>query len=145
GRYYLFAAHTVQLLIVTTLSAPLLLLGLPEWLVTLLLPLRALRDATRGLLFTACCVLAFNGLILIWHVGPLYEAALREDSVHNVQSLTFLIAGILTWWPLLTPLDRQTRMASPAQILYLTLESLPLDIFGAIAIFAGQVFYPAYA
>jgi putative membrane protein len=145
GRYYLFAAHTLQLFVLTTVSAPLLLLGLPEWLVALLLPLRALRNATRGLLFTAICVLAFNGIILIWHVGPLYEAALRESRVHNLQILSFLLAGLLTWWPLLTPLDRHTRMASPVQILYLALESLPLDIFGAIAIFAGQVFYPTYA
>src|SRR5262245_2494338 len=145
GRYYLLVAHTLQLLVLTTLSAPLLLLGLPEWLVAMLLPLRALRNATRGLLFTVICVLAFNGIILIWHIGPLYEAALRESGAPNLQSLSFLFAGIVTWWPLLTPLDRQTRMASPVQILYLTLESLPLDIFGAIAIFAGKVFYPAYA
>src|SRR5579859_8049767 len=51
GRYYLFAAHTVQLLVITTVSAPFLLLGLPERLVELLLPLRALREATRALLF----------------------------------------------------------------------------------------------
>src|SRR5262245_59707561 len=45
GRYYLFAAHTLQLFILITISAPLLLYGLPEWLVGLLLPLRALREA----------------------------------------------------------------------------------------------------
>src|SRR5262245_49743545 len=86
GRYYLFAAHSRQWLVLTTLSAPLLLLGLPEWVVALLLPLRTLRDATRSLLFIAICVLAFNGIILIWHLGSLYQAAMRETTVHNVQS-----------------------------------------------------------
>src|SRR5262245_52372773 len=96
GRYYLFAVHTLPLFVLTTLCAPLLLLGLPEWVVALLLPLRALRDATRGLLFIASCVLAFNGIILIWHIGPLYEAATRDTAVHHLQSLSFLMAGALT-------------------------------------------------
>lgn len=145
GRYYLFAAHTTQLFLLTTLAAPLLLLGLPEWLMARLLPTRALRNATRGLLFPVLATIAFNGIILIWHIGKLYEAALRSNGLHNVQSLCFLIAGLLTWWPLLTPLDRHTRLATPFQILDLMLESLPLDIFGTAIIFTPRALYATYA
>lgn len=145
GRYYLFSAHTMQLFLLTTLAAPLLLLGIPEWLVERLLPTQALRNATRGLLFPILAAIAFNGIILIWHIGKLYEAALRSTGLHDLQSLCFLIVGLLSWWPLLTPLDRHTRLATPFQILYLALESLPLDIFGAAVIFAPRVLYAAYA
>jgi putative membrane protein len=145
GRYYLLSAHTLQLLILTTVTAPLLLLGLPEWLVTLLLPFQPVRDATRGLLFPIVAALLFNGIIIVWHYGPLYQQATQNTSVHNLQMLCFLIAGVLTWWPLLTPMDRYTRMSTPFQMLYLALESLPLDIFGVIMIFAGNVFYTSYA
>ena len=144
GRYYLFSAHTMQLFVLTTLTAPLLLLGIPVWLVEILLPAQALRHATRGLLFAILATVAFNGIILIWHIGKLYDAASRSTGLHDLQSLTFLIAGLLTWWPLLTPLDRHTRLATPFQILYLALESLPLDIFGAALIFAPRVLYAAY-
>ncbi len=145
GRYYSFSAHTLQLFIHITITAPLLMSGLPEWLVERMLPLRAVREATRGLLFTVGCAVGFNALILIWHAGPLYEAANRNTPLHDLQSLCFLLAGVLTWWPLLTPMDRHTRMANPIQMLYLALESLPLDIFGAFTIFAGNIFYPSYA
>jgi putative membrane protein len=145
GRRYLFSAHTTQLLLITTLAAPLLLVGLPEWLMWRLLPLRALRDATRGILFPVCAALAFNAVVLIWHIGPLYAAGLRQPGMHDLENLCFLLAGMLTWWPLLTPLDRQTRMATPFQMLYLAAESLPLDVFGVAAIFAPGVFYAAYA
>lgn len=144
GRYYLFAAHTTQLFLLTTLVAPLLLLSIPEWLVEALLPTQALRNATRGLLFPILATIAFNGIILIWHIGKLYDAASRSTGLHDLQSVCFLIAGLLTWWPLLTPLDRHTRLATPFQILYLTLESLPLDIFGAAVIFAPRVLYTTY-
>lgn len=144
GRYYLFAAHTFQLFIITTVVAPLLMLALPEWLVTLLLPLRVLRDATRGLGFTLLCALAFNLIILVWHINPLYTNGLHNNALHDLASLSFLIAGVFTWWPVLTPMDRHTRMSNPFQMLYFVLESLPLDIFGIFAIFAPGPFYAVY-
>jgi putative membrane protein len=145
GRAYLFSAHTLQLFLLITVVAPLFLIGLPEWLWWTLLPTRALRDATRGVLFPTVAVIAFNGIILIWHVAPFYEAALHSAPLHDLQNASFLLAGLLTWWPLLTPLDRHTRLASPFQILYLVVESLPLDVFGAFTLFAQRVFYPTYA
>lgn len=144
GRYYLFAAHTTQLFLLTTVVAPLLLLGIPEWLVERLLPTHALRNATRGLLFPILVTIVFNGVILIWHIGKPYTAASRSTGLHDLQSLSFLLVGLLTWWPLLTPLDRHTRLATPFQILYLVFESLPLDIFGTAIIFAPRVLYTTY-
>jgi cytochrome c oxidase assembly factor CtaG len=145
GRYYLFSAHTTQLFIIITLSVPLLMVGLPDWLTHLLLPSPKLREVSGSLLFSVIAVLLFNGLILIWHVGPLYEAALQNSFWHDIQLLTFIVAGTLTWWPLLTPANRHIRLTSPLQILYLAAESIPLDIFGVYAIFAPGVFYHTYA
>jgi putative membrane protein len=119
--------------------------GLPDWFTRALLPTRRLRDAGGDLLFSVVAVLLFNGLILIWHAGPLYEVALQNAFWHDIQLLTFILAGVFTWWPLLTPANRQFRMTSPLQILYLAAESLPLDIFGIFTIFAHGIFYYTYA
>lgn len=144
GRYYMFAAHTTQLFLIITLSAPLLLLGVPDWLVWTLLPTRSIRNATRGLMFPIVATLLFNGIILIWHAGPIFEAALHNEALHNLANLSFLAAGLLTWWPLLTPLDSHQRLHHPVQMLYLVFESLPLDIFGVFTMFAQHIFYPTY-
>lgn len=145
GRYYMFAAHTAQLFIIITVSTPLLLLGIPEWLTWTLLPTRAIRNATRGLVFPIVATLLFNGLILVWHAGLLFEAALRNETLHDLENLCFVVAGLLTWWPLLTPLDTQKRLHHPVQMLYLVFESLPLDAFGVFAMFAQHIFYPSYS
>jgi putative membrane protein len=110
-----------------------------------MLPTRRLREAGRDPLFSVVAVVLFNLLILVWHAGPIYEAALRDTGWHDLQMLTFLVAGILTWWPLLTPADEHVRMSSPLQILYLTAESLPLDVFGIFTIFASGIFYSTYS
>jgi putative membrane protein len=145
GRNYLFTAHTLQVLLITTAVAPLLMAGCPEWVVWRALPLRALRDATRSIFFPLIAVFLFNGLVLLWHIPPLFDASLRNMALHNLSNLSFLIAGVLTWWPLLTPLDRHTRLASPFQIFYVAAESLPLDIFGIFLLFTSDLVYTAYA
>ncbi len=145
GREYLFAAHTTQLFLIITAVAPLLMLGVPDWLTALLLPGEAMRRATEGLLFQIVAVVLFNGIILVWHITSLYEAALQNMGLHDFQMFCFLVAGVLTWWPLLTPTERRIRMSSPVQILYLAAESIPLDIFGAFTLFATGIFYHTYA
>lgn len=145
GRYYLFAAHTTQLFLIITAVAPMLMVGLPDALGRRLLPTRRLREAGRDPLFTVIAIVLFNMLILVWHAGPLYEAALHNAGLHDLQLLTFLIAGVLTWWPLLTPADAHGRLSSPLQIVYLAAESLPLDVFGIFTIFAAGPFYVTYA
>jgi cytochrome c oxidase assembly factor CtaG len=145
GRRYLFLASTLQLVLITSVAAPLLLAGLPEWLVERLLPLRALRDMMGGIVFAVFAIVLFNGALLIWHIPPLFEAALRDDTLHNLRLLTFLVVGVINWWPLLTPLDRRTRLASPFQILYIAAESVPLDLFGLACIFVASPFYATYA
>jgi putative membrane protein len=145
GRQYLFVAHAAQLFIIITFVAPLLMLGVPEWLTSRLLAVEGIRRATRGLLFPLIAILAFNGLILIWHIPQFYEPSLHDMRLHNLQLFSILLAGLVDWWPLLTPLDRHTRLASPMQILYLGAESVPIDLFGFISIFARAPFYETYA
>jgi putative membrane protein len=145
GRRYLFLASVLQLLLITSLAAPLLLAGLPQWLMERLLPTQALRQMTRGFAFAFAAIALFNGALLLWQIGPIFEASLRDDAVHNLRLLTLVVAGVINWWPLLTPLDRHTRFASPFQIFYIAAESVPLDLFGLVCIFVGYVFYPAYA
>lgn len=145
GRYYLFSAHTAQLFIIITLSMPLLMAGLPDWLAAAVLPSKRLRSGGAGLGFSVTAVALFNSLILVWHAGPLYELSIQNTFWHDISLLTFCVAGALTWWPLLTPANRHVRLASPLQILYLAAESLPLDVFGVFTLFASGILYHTYA
>ncbi len=39
-----------------------------------------------------------------WHVPPLYEAALHDVALHQMQNLCFLATGLLFWWVVVEPL-----------------------------------------
>ena len=144
GRTALFSAHMLQLMLLNTLVAPLLLLGMPDWLAHA--AARRLGRLGDGgtMLAWVLAALVFNVTFLLWHAGPIYEAGLRNEAIHDLESLTILLTGLVRWWPLITPGRRETRLASPVQILYVLLESLPIDIFAIALIFAPGPLYPVY-
>ena len=144
GREYLLIARVTQLMILVTFVAPLLMIGLPDELATRLLPVRKWREAAGTPLFVVIAVVAFNSIVLFWQIPRFYNLAAQDTLWHNVANLSYLLAGLLTWWPLLTPADRRGRMSSPLQMVYLALESLPIDVFGIAIIFAPGALYATY-
>ena len=144
GREYLLLARMTQLLIIVTFVAPLLMVGLPDELAGRILPVRKWREAAGTPLFTVIAVFAFNTIVLFWQIPRYYDLAARDAVWHDLANLSYLLAGLLTWWPLLTPADRRARMSSPLQMLYLALESLPIDVFGLAIIFAPGPLYAVY-
>jgi putative membrane protein len=145
GREYLLTARVAQILIIVTFVAPLLMIGLPDELARRLLPVRSWREAAGTPLFVVIMVLAFNTIVLFWQIPRYYDLAAQNTLWHNIANISYLLAGVLTWWPLLTPADRRGRMSSPLQMAYLALESLPIDVFGIAIIFAPGVLYSVYA
>lgn len=145
GRNDLFSAHMLQVMLLNSLIAPLLLLGLPEaWARAVARRAGPLGEGPTLLLW-AVATLLFNGVFLFWHAGVIYEASLSNEVVHDLASLTLLLTGVVRWWPILTPEYRQGRMTSPGQIVYILLESLPVDIFAIVLIFAPAPLFATYS
>ncbi len=94
-------------MILVTFVAPLLMIGLPDELATRLLPVRKWREAAGTLLFVVIAVVAFNSIVLFWQLPRFYNLAAQDTLWHSVANLSYLLAGLLTWWPLLTPADRR--------------------------------------
>jgi putative membrane protein len=107
----LFSAHMVQHLVLAFVVAPLLVLGRPVQVLSVLAggsdTLRApLRHARRlGVrLRDAPVALAALGLLHVapwvaWHVPTLYERATRSPLLHLVEHVTLVASGmVLTWF-----------------------------------------------
>jgi len=141
---YLLSMHMVQHLLMTLIIPPLLLAGMPGWLLRPLLRLPLGLPIGRALTNPVFTFLIFNAVFSAWHMPALYNLALQNDSVHILEHTLFLAAGMLSWWPIFSPLDELPRLPDPAQLLYLFFQSLPPTILGALITFAGQPLYPAY-
>jgi putative membrane protein len=145
GNDFLFSAHILQVFLLTTVCPPLLLLSLPDWLLSPLFRARALRRFTRGYFFLLLATLLFNANFLLWLVPALYDGAVRHAPLHDAQSLLFLLTGVLNWWPLITPARNAPRWPHPLQLLYLFLDGIPLGLVSVTLFFVDYMPYTVYA
>lgn len=143
GDTYLFSAHMLQHLLLVLLAPPLLVAGLPPE------PLRrALEIPWVGRLETILAkpVVAWFlgiGTLWVWHLPVLYNATLADERIHIFEHLTFVVTGVVFWWPIFTPL-KKFRYAIQTAVTYLGLGALTNTVLGVLLTFAPAGFYPYY-
>jgi putative membrane protein len=142
---YLFSAHMVQHLLLTLAMAPLLVAGVPGWMIRRPLATRFIEPAARFLTRAPIAFIGFNVVMAAWHLPPLYNAAMANHNIHILQHLMFMAAAVLMWWPLLSQLPELPRLAYPGQMLYSFLMSIPMSIVAIYIAMSDHVLYPAYA
>lgn len=142
---YLFSAHMAQHLLLTLVFPPLLLFGCPAPVVRPLLRPRWVMAFSRVVTRPLVAASLFTAPIVLWHAPALYEAALRDHTIHIVQHLVFLSTAVLMWWPVLSPVPELSRLPHLLQMLYLFLLGIPMSITGALITLSGSTLYPFYA
>jgi len=142
--YYLFSVHMVQHLLMAFAMPPLLLYGTPGWMIR---PVLGPRVARLGRLLTrpSSAFAIFNLVIVAWHLPPAYNLAMAVHPVHIVQHLMIMVASVVLWWPVLSPVTEVPRAPYPVQLLYLFVVGLPMVMVSIFITMADEVLYPYYA
>lgn len=142
---YLISAHMLQHLMFTMVSPPLLLLGMPPWLVRPIVCRRYVFPAVRFLTRPLIAFSIFNLTLLFVHLPPAIAAEIaHEETVHFGSHLLLIGTALLMWWPVLSPLPELPRLSYPLQMVYLFVQSFVPAVLSAFLIFSGTVFYPFY-
>jgi cytochrome c oxidase assembly factor CtaG len=141
GDERLLTFHMVQHLLLMTIAPPLIFLGEPvRMLWRRPIPRRPRATATTSL---AACWIPATATLIGWHVPAAFAVALRSPTWHAVEQASFLVAGLLFWWPVVQPWpSRQEPRWST--VLYLFLATLPCDALSAFLVFSDRVAYPVY-
>ncbi|HEY4002182.1 MAG TPA: cytochrome c oxidase assembly protein [Candidatus Xenobia bacterium] len=145
GEKYLFCLHMLQHCIIIFFCAPLLLAGTPGWLIRPVTRLLGVTPLLRFITRPLMAFILFNLVFNVWHLSGLFEWALRDRTVHFAEHATFLLAALLMWWPILSPLPEFPPLGAGGQILYyfaMSVSQVPLFFFLA---FAGHVYYDTYS
>jgi putative membrane protein len=142
--YYLFSAHMVQHLLIMLVMPPLLLLGIPGWMLRPLIRVRGVYALAWFLTFPLVAFFLNNGIFLIWHFPAPYDLMMRNHDVHVLMHLMIMFSGMLMWWPVLSPLPELPRIAPTLQMLYLFVLGIPMMIAAAMITFSREELYTFY-
>ncbi|MBX5442575.1 MAG: cytochrome c oxidase assembly protein [Solirubrobacteraceae bacterium] len=140
----ILAMHMVQHVILLDLVPICLILGLTK---AIMRPLtRRLQPIEHGPLgHPALAAIAYIASMWVWHIPALYDAAAKYASVHVLEHVFFLTAGVLYWWHLVGPL--RTRLAADglAPVGYMLSTKLGVGLLGILLTFAPEAIYAFYA
>jgi putative copper resistance protein D len=155
GRYdtSLFWVHMVQHILLMLVAAPLIALAAPITLV-----LRVSSAATRRrwmlpvlhsrvvrvLAFPVVAWIVFAATMWVAHFSPLFDAALEDPLVHDLEHLLFLGAGLLFWWPAVALDPAPWRMSHPMRALYVGLQMPQNTLLAVVLLNATAVLYSHY-
>jgi putative membrane protein len=142
---YLFSAHMVQHLLMTLVAPPLLLLGLPGWMLSPLVRPGFVRGLAAWLTRPLIAFILFNLAFAMSHLPAVYELTLRSHETHVAEHLVFMATAVLMWWPILSPMAELPRIAYPLQILYVFFQTIPSSAVGALITLSEQPLYRTYA
>jgi putative membrane protein len=144
SEQYLFSVHMFQHTIFTLVAPPLMLLGIAEPILQPIVEnsavLRGLRSVTQPLV----AFVIFNLITLVTHLPFAVDFSLRNHPFHFVIHVILVLAALLMWWPVLSPLKEIPRLSPPFQMGFLFIQSLVPTVLTAFIIFAGSSIYAFY-
>jgi cytochrome c oxidase assembly factor CtaG len=154
--HQLLTVHMVQHLLLMTLAPPFIWLGapskplahaLPHRFVAFLAPISRwapMKRLGKILANPTFCWLVASGTLIGWHIPSLFALGLRSEVWHGIEQASFLISGILFWWPVIRPWPTGSNWSEWSILLYLFLATLPCDILSGFLVFCERVVYPVY-
>jgi putative membrane protein len=148
--------HMIQHMLLMNVAAPLVVVAAPLYASAWGLSPRGQRwfgrlrrDAAKRrwwiyLLWQPLALSALYAVVLwIWHAPALYQAALRNPFVHDLQHLTFFFVACLFWRVLLDPISR-FRAQPGVGVLCLFATSLHATVLGVLMALAPAPWYADY-
>lgn len=154
----LLITHMVQHLLLLMIAPPLLLLGAPQiplvraipptiakWTIGVIAKSRGCRRFLDFVTHPLSAFLLFSVAMLGWHLPGPFELALRSDWWHVAEHGSFILAGILFWYPIVRPWPAAERWSSWALFPYLLLADAENSMLAAFMVFSGRLLYPSYA
>jgi putative membrane protein len=145
GEQFLFSVHMFQHMLLMFFVPVLLYNGLPGWLCDGILRLSpGFRKVWRFLTHPV-----FAGLFIVvnygvWHIPWVYEAALRDKTIHIMEHAFMFGTAFLMFWGLMSRSKLVPQSSYPTKMLTIFLVTIGfMPVFGMLA-FSGQVLYPTY-
>jgi putative membrane protein len=142
---YLFSAHMVQHMLFTFVAPPLMLAGLPKWMLEDLLRPRLVGLTVRFLTRPLVALLVFNLVIAVTHWPSLVDLSLRSAPAHLAIHFVLFTTAACMWWPVVDPLPSRRSLSPPAKMLYLFLQSVVPTVPASFLTFASSPLYEGYA
>lgn len=150
----LFFMHMIQHLMITSIGVPLVLFGVPFFVIIRgappwfrrqiyfpLLRMKVVRFAQSVMSYPVTALIVYEMMFWFWHVPFFYNLALLNDGFHLLEHAGFAFAAMYVWRNIIDPYPMRSRVPMPARLLFLAIMEAFNIILSSFLAFSTTVWY----
>lgn len=145
AEQYLYSVHMAQHMAFQLVAPPLLILGLPGWLLRVLLRPRPVFAAARFLTRPVPALAVVNLVVALSHTPTWVNTTVRSEPLHFLAHVLIVGVSFVMWWPVLSPLPELPHLPYPGRMAYLFAHSIVPTVPASFLTFTTTPLYSSYA
>nr|WP_203246109.1 cytochrome c oxidase assembly factor CtaG [Sporosarcina beigongshangi] len=142
--HILFTMHMVQMALLLLLVAPLLIIGIPNWMWKKVFDVKMLNRVISIFTKPIISVIVFVGMFSIYHIPIILDNVKLSAPLHTGFTVTLFLAAMLFWWPVLNTLKGQPQLHGLKKIGYIILSAILITPACSLIIFVDVPVYETY-
>lgn len=142
---YLFSAHILQAVLLVFAAPPLLLYGLPPWLLRPLFRTRSARRLALYLTNPVRALVVFNAALALFLFPRLNELALANGWLYLLEHVLAIVSAFLLWWRVIVRIPETPPLDGAGLVVYTFAIEVIMTLPFALITFSGVPVYPTYA
>jgi putative membrane protein len=143
AEHYLFSVHMFQHLLLSFVFPPLILCGMPAWMLRYVLKPTGIKIA-RAVTKPIVALIIFNTVIAVTHMSQVVDMTTHNEGFHFGMHVLLVGTSFIMWSPVLTPLIELPKLSYPPRMMYLFVQSLLPTVPASFLTFGHTVLYKAY-
>lgn len=142
---YLYSVHMAQHMAFQLVAPPLLILGLPGWLLRVLLRPRPVFAAARFLTRPVPALAVVGFVVAVSHTPMWVNTTVNNGLLHLLAHVLIVGVSLVMWWPVLSPLPELPHLSYPGRMAYLFAHSIVPTVPASFLTFTTMPLYSSYA
>jgi putative membrane protein len=145
AEHYSFAIHMLEHEVFVYAAAPMMLLGVPDWLMRWAVVERPWYRAVRAVTRPFAAGALYTAVLLLGHWPALVNETTHNEPFHFLMHLVLYLSGLALWMPVINRLPEFSTLGRAGTLIYMFAISVPATLPTIMLIFSTHVLYSAYA
>jgi putative membrane protein len=143
--HILFYVHMIQMALLLFLIAPLLIMGIPDWMWQKVFDTKILGNMFRFFTKPILSIGIFALMFSMYHYPSVLDAIKLSLVYHAIFTITLFLSAIFFWWSLVNTMTNQKKLHGLMKIGFMILSTILITPACALIIFNPDPMYLTYA
>lgn len=143
--HILFSIHMTQMAVLLLVIAPILIMGIPNWVWTNLFKVKIIDRIFKFFTKPLIGLFAFAIMFSAYHYPMVLDYVKLSLFLHAVFTITIFMSAILLWWPVVNTVEGQPKLHGLKKIGYVVLSAILVTPACALIIFAEVPLFDSYS